>query len=71
MSVAETCVSSPVDRHGDLAMCGYNHFFAFFDGIWSLDEKSAGWENATRLTFSESKMAAKMAADMTEIPFLF
>ena len=50
-------------------MCGYNHFFAFFDGIWSLDEKSAGWGNDNRLAFSESKMAAKMAANMTEIPF--
>ena len=50
-------------------MCGYNHFFAFFDGIWSLDKNSAGWENATLLAFLESKMAAKMAADMTKITF--
>ena len=51
-------------------MCGYNHFCAFLDGIWSLDENSAWWENANRLVFSESKMAAKMAVDMTEIPLL-
>ena len=50
-------------------MCGYNPFFAFFDGIWCLDEKSTGWENVIRLAFSESKMAAKMATNMTEIHF--
>ena len=65
----ECSLYSPVDRDGDLAKCGYNHFFAFLHGIWFLDEKSAVWENDTRLAFSESKMAAKMAADMTEIHF--
>ena len=54
---------------GTLQSVVTNIFLAFFDGIWSLDEKSAGWENATRLAFSESKMATKMAGDMTEIHF--
>ena len=40
-------------------MCDYNDFFAFFEGIWSPDENSAGWENASGLAFSESKMAPK------------
>jgi hypothetical protein len=44
-----------------LAMLVYNHFLVFFHSIWCLDEILAGWPLATRLAFSESKMAAKMA----------
>ena len=42
------------------AICGNNHFFAFFDSSWYVDKILPGWELAIGLAFSESKMAARM-----------
>ena len=50
---------SPVAQAWNLAMFGNNHFFAFFNSSWSTDEILPGWELASGLAFSESKMAAK------------
>ena len=50
---------SPVAQAWNLAMFGNNHFFAFFNSSWGTDEILPGWELASGLAFSESKMAAK------------
>ena len=42
-------------------MFGKHHFIAFCDSTWCVDEIKAGWEITSGLTFSESKMATKMA----------
>ena len=55
---------SPVDEPANLAMFVNNHFFTFFDSSWNLEEILTGWPLATRLAFSKSKMAAKMAAQL-------
>ena len=52
---------SPVAEAGTLQCLFTIFFFAFFDTTWGLDEKFVEWPPATRLAFSESKMAAKMA----------
>ena len=51
--------TSPVAQAWNLAMFGNNHFFAFFNSSWGTDEILPGWELASGLAFSESKMAAK------------
>ena len=55
----ETAGSSPVAQAWNLAIFGNNHFFAFFNSSWCTDEILPGWELASGLAFSESKMAAK------------
>ena len=42
------------------AISSNNHFFAFFDSSWWIDEILSGWELDVGLAFSESKMVAKM-----------
>ena len=44
------------------AIFGNNHFIAFCARYHPINEISGGWPHATRLAFSESKMAAKLAA---------
>ena len=38
-----------------------NHFFAFFNSYWCVDDILPRWEVAIGLAFSESKMATKIA----------
>ena len=45
------------------AISGNNHFFAFFDSSWYVDNILPGWELAIGLAFSESKMAAILSVD--------
>ncbi len=56
--------NSPVAWPWNLAMTGNNHFIAFFNSSYYLDEILSGWPLATRLAFSESKMAANMVAEL-------
>ena len=49
-------------RPGTLQCLVKNHFFAFFNSTWCVDEILPGWEVVVSLAFSESKMAAKMTA---------
>ena len=49
----------PVAQAWNLAMFGNNQFFAFFNSSWCTDEILPGWELASGLAFSESKMAAQ------------
>ena len=49
-------------RAVNLVMFDNNHFIAFSAKYHPINEISGGWPPATRFAFSESKMAAKMAA---------
>ena len=52
-------LTSPVAKAWNLAMFGNNHFFACFNSSWCTDEILSGWELASGLALSESKMASK------------
>ena len=49
-------------RAVNLAMFGNNHVIALSSRYHPINEITGGWPHATRFAFSESKMAAKMAA---------
>ena len=59
---------SPVVRwqrpifYRNLAISGYNRFFAFFTTLDHVVQESVGCNDYPRLAFSKFKMAAKMAA---------
>ena len=53
---------SPVAEGWNLAISGYNRFFAFFTTLDHVVQESAGCNDFPRLAFSKFKMAAKMAA---------
>ena len=42
---------SPVAKDRNLAMFVKNHFFAFFNSTWYIDEILTGWELVTSLAF--------------------
>ena len=46
----------------NLAISGYNRFFAFFTTLDHVVQESVGCNDYPRLAFSKFKMAAKMAA---------
>ena len=48
----------------NLAMFGNNHFNAFSERYHPKDQIPGGWPPATRLAFSESKMAAAYIRNM-------
>ena len=50
--------SSTEAQAWNLAMFGNNRFFAFYISSRGIDEILPGWELASGLAFSESKMAA-------------
>ena len=58
---------SPVARPEHLAMFPYKHFWAFLISSYHLVTESTGCRLHTRLAFSKSKMADKMAAIMLEM----
>ena len=51
-------IDSPEAQAWNLAMFGNNRFFAFCISSRGIDEILPGWELASELAFSESKMAA-------------
>ncbi len=59
VTATEASPYSPVAQAWNLAMFGNNHFFTFFNSSWGTDEILPGWELASGLAFSESKMATK------------
>ena len=61
--IRKTFLYSPVAGVLNLEMFGNNRFFAFFDALDHIDEKSSGCHMDPRLAFSKFKMADKMAAE--------